>query len=148
MKDRIHKKTIIDWYRNFKLHLKCCLCPEKRVVELHHLERKNKEFCIYEGVKNGFSMKRLQEEAQKTIPLCPNHHKLVHLEKLNKKELLKWQICLSVREKKMAQGIPAFNFEEIDAKIKIKKIKRRKNSKLIEVSSGDLVNSELVYQLV
>ncbi len=59
---------------------KCTRCgwdKNKRILQLHHLDPKTKNFTI--GQKMGIKFKLLLEEAQKCILLCGNCHAEAHL---------------------------------------------------------------------
>jgi hypothetical protein len=76
------------WYINCKNDTECCVCGENRssVLEFHHVHPENKTFCIYEGIKKGISIRRLEIEVKKCIVLCCKCHRLYHTNSFNEEE--------------------------------------------------------------
>lgn len=68
------------WFRDFKATLKCFECgfSDQRCLDFHHKIQTTKEFGISDGVKQGFSQKRIIEEIEKCEVLCANCHLIHH----------------------------------------------------------------------
>lgn len=119
------KAKLKTWYANYKSAAKCAVCGESRdqILESHHVDRENKTFCLYDGVKNGFSIRRLENEATKCIVLCCRCHKLYHTNTFNPEEQQAWNDALKIfRENHGTHdfGQPV----KVIAEKKIKKTKR------------------------
>ena len=63
--------------QNYLLKNPCKDCGEKdiRVLELDHLDIKNKVFSVSQGVRLGYSWDKIYQEIQKCQVLCANCHK-------------------------------------------------------------------------
>lgn len=73
-KERILKiKTEIKIYLSDK---KCKKCGEKRIptLDFHHIS--DKSFNISDGIKNGYSLNKIQKEIEKCEILCSNCHRM------------------------------------------------------------------------
>lgn len=77
---KTRKKSIADWYADFKSTLKCNRCPESHpaVLDFHHLDPNQKDFNLSQAVTNGYSSKRILEEIEKCEILCSNCHRKHH----------------------------------------------------------------------
>ena len=100
-----YKSKVLDFYRELKERSFCELCNEDRISEQHHIFPKN--FSIYTGVKNNYSLARIKAEVELCVALCPTHHRLVHQKRLNENERRKYEKVLKER------GSP-FEYETID----------------------------------
>lgn len=96
------KKPIYDANRSYSSHFEkeknkirkqhnyCCICTNSRIVEFHHLKHK----------ANGGS-----DKSGNIVPLCPNHHSLLHnnlLTEAEKRELEDW--VYDIYKKKIKVG--------------------------------------------
>lgn len=71
-----------EFILEFKKDKCCSKCGEKRwyVLDLHHLDPKEKDFNIGEATK--YSIKKIKSELEKCVFLCSNcHREFHHLEK-------------------------------------------------------------------
>lgn len=124
------KSKLKEWYSNYKSSAKCAVCGENRdaVLESHHVHPENKTFCLYEGIKRGISIRRLELEASKCIILCCKCHRLYHTNSFNGEELQVWNDRLKLFEDEHR------NFDKISVLEKEKKIElklqRLKESKV------------------
>ena len=75
-------------YKNLLLALrtekggKCSMCgysKEISILHFHHLRDKVFEVCQYRGIMRPRIEKRIREEAEKCILICPNCHAELHL---------------------------------------------------------------------
>ena len=82
--DREYKRRLIPIFRKRLLDLRvekggkcslCGYCQEIRILHFHHL--RDKRFELSRSF--GKSIKKMREEAEKCILLCPNCHALTHL---------------------------------------------------------------------
>jgi len=87
------RNKIKTWYLELKSNGFCVICGEGRsaVLELHHRLPSEKTFSIYEGVKRGISLKRLQLEVAKCSFLCNKCHRLLHTDALTDWEKKQWR---------------------------------------------------------
>jgi len=94
------KSKLKEWYSNYKSSARCAICGENRdaVLESHHVHPENKTFCLYEGIKRGISIRRLELEASKCIILCCKCHRLYHTNSFNDEEFLIWSDRLKLFE--------------------------------------------------
>jgi len=70
-----------QWLIDYKKNNKCSKCgiTDHRVLEFHHLNNKNKEFSISDGLFNKrYGLKRVKKEIEKCIIVCGNCHKIIH----------------------------------------------------------------------
>jgi len=69
----------IKWFREYKETLKCNRCPEDftRCLEFHHCNG-NKEFNIFDMVKQRMPRETIMREIEKCEVLCLNCHKKEH----------------------------------------------------------------------
>ena len=67
-------------YREWKKTLCCSFCPEDEsvTIDLHHLDKDEKDFSISQIAGRGWSWERLLKEIEKCVPLCANCHRKVH----------------------------------------------------------------------
>lgn len=74
------QQKVRTWFEDFKKTLKCELCSEKETccLDFHHLNPKEKDLAVAEGIHNGWSIERLKEEIAKCAVLCSNCHRKVH----------------------------------------------------------------------
>ena len=75
------------WRENTKIRIveamggKCCICGYNvcnDALDLHHLNKKEKEFGLGGIRGNPISWKRIVEELKKCILVCANHHREIH----------------------------------------------------------------------
>jgi hypothetical protein len=90
------KNKLKEWYANYKSASKCAVCGESRnsVLESHHVHPEDKTFCLYEGIKKGISIRRLEKESKKCIVLCCKCHRLYHTNSFNDEEKIVWKYKL------------------------------------------------------
>ena len=76
-KNKEKRRELSLWLRNYKLNLKCKMCPEHdwRCVDFHHRDPKNKFKEVSVMVHQCYSIKRILEEIMKCDPLCANCHR-------------------------------------------------------------------------
>ncbi len=82
-KRNLSKKRLKELSVQFRLWKKeqgCKTCSETepRCLELHHLDPKKKDLNISNMTCDGFSWKRIMEEASKCVVVCSNCHKKIH----------------------------------------------------------------------
>ncbi len=98
-----------EWYINYKNSSPCVICGENRtsVLEAHHVFPKEKCFSLFEGIKSGYSIKKLELEARKCIIVCCLCHRLYHTNSLNEEEQKKWDKEIEIFEnlKKRKMGL-------------------------------------------
>jgi hypothetical protein len=126
------KAKLKVWYSNYKSAAKCAICKESRdqVLESHHVHPENKTFCLFEGVKSGYSIRRLENEASKCIVVCNLHHRLHHTNALSSEEQKKWNEAIKLFEENHGThdfGQPA---KVISEKKKIKRIEPKTIKKI------------------
>lgn len=86
---RATKQKLKDKYRqwliNYKRNHKCSICgiTDYRVLEFHHLNKKDKEFSIGTIFCNHCGFKRLRKEMKKCFIVCANCHRILHYEERN-----------------------------------------------------------------
>lgn len=75
-------KETIEWYRKVKENSKCIVCGESHpaIIEFHHKDASTKKHSISRMVYNGMDICDIMDEMDKTIPLCKNHHAMIHWE--------------------------------------------------------------------
>lgn len=75
LKDK-YKKLIID----YKMENGCSDCGNKdyRVLEFHHLDKKQKDFNISVAYYNRVGMEKIRQEIKKCVILCANCHRITH----------------------------------------------------------------------
>lgn len=58
----------------------CSFCPETESVclDAHHLNPKEKEFCIGDALRMRYALIRVQTELKKCICVCRNCHAKIH----------------------------------------------------------------------
>jgi hypothetical protein len=69
-----------NWLREFKKTLYCNRCNfnDYRALQFHHINSEEKENTICQGILNGWSKQKLQEEINKCEILCANCHFIEH----------------------------------------------------------------------
>lgn len=69
----------------------CCKCNQfkgdLKMLELHHINPNNKSFGINVSNVKSKNFKLVSEEIYKCIPLCPNCHRMFHLNYWNYNDL-------------------------------------------------------------
>ena len=79
LNDRRRKNA--EWLEQHKATLRCSTptCPESHpaCITFHHPDPSAKEIGVSDAVHN-WSLKRLQAEVQKCVPLCANCHLKLH----------------------------------------------------------------------
>ena len=60
----------------------CVICGLKdwRLIEFHHVNPGSKKFALSQATTNRAGISTLKQELRKCIPVCPNCHRLIHLE--------------------------------------------------------------------
>ncbi len=71
-----------DWLQKYKKDSKCGVCGinDHRVLEFHHLDRKDKDFSISFMFNNRFGLEKMKAEIKKCVILCANCHRITHWE--------------------------------------------------------------------
>ena len=82
-KVRKHKKVLLKEF--LKDNIKCGRCNKTSkwgmsFFEWHHIDPSIKEYTISELMKSNYSWEKVKKEIDKCILLCPDCHKLIHLE--------------------------------------------------------------------
>lgn len=74
------KKETREFYRQLKENSSCICCGFKHpaVIEFHHVNPSDKKDTISNMVKNGVSIFELSLELAKCVPVCANHHRIIH----------------------------------------------------------------------
>lgn len=77
---KVARRKIFLEVQSYKAEKGCSRCAEDDPVclEFHHSDPDAKEFSIALGLRNGYAVKRVQEEMQKCVVLCSNCHKKEH----------------------------------------------------------------------
>jgi hypothetical protein len=117
------KESLKIWYSNYKSAAKCAVCDEGRGValEAHHVNKKDKSFSLFEGVKRGMSIRRLEAEAAKCIFLCASCHRIFHHNAFTPGEQQKFDLRIKKFEEE--NGTHDFGQPVVE-----KKKKKKKNS--------------------
>lgn len=73
------------WIKELKNNSCCSRCDQNHPATLHfhHLDSRKKDFNISTAVRQGYSLKKIQEEIAKCIVLCANCHAILHYEEKN-----------------------------------------------------------------
>lgn len=73
------KRTLIEWLQTYKSEHPCIECGESEpiCIDFHHVDPAQKEVNVASLVNCG-SLKKLQAEIEKCVPLCANCHRKVH----------------------------------------------------------------------
>lgn len=135
------KDKLKDWYLNYKSAAKCAVCGEERgvVLESHHVHREDKSFCVFEGLKRGISIRRLEIEASKCIVVCNRCHRLHHYNAFTPEE----QRLFNIRIKKFEEENGTHDFGQPKPTIKsTKKPKKKAKKKSEEVEELSFLYSE------
>ncbi len=100
------RKWLNAWFANFKSKQSCQICQENRAPALHfhHVQPKEKNYEVYEAVRNGKSVDNILDEINKCIVLCCRCHKLYHSGVLTEKEMVLYNFALQKREEKIKNG--------------------------------------------
>ena len=77
---KVRKNAIRDWFQDFKKTLRCKKCNEDRwyVLDFHHRDPNEKEECLGNALKNGWSKEHLMREVDKCDIYCANCHRELH----------------------------------------------------------------------
>jgi hypothetical protein len=77
-----NKLKSLEWYKNLKKTLSCCVCGEKEpeCLDFHHIDSSEKDFILSEIKRE--SIGRMKNELNKCACLCANCHRKHHAEKL------------------------------------------------------------------
>lgn len=69
-----------NFVRQYKQDAGCKNCGQTHVaiLDFHHRNGEDKEICIANGVRHGWSKKRLMSEIKKCDVLCANCHRILH----------------------------------------------------------------------
>lgn len=73
----LRNQTFINEYKNKRTCVDCGISYHSSVMEFDHITN-DKSFNISEGVRNGLSLKRLEQEIAKCELVCANCHRLRH----------------------------------------------------------------------
>lgn len=93
-KDKPNRRERWKEYRKFLYELrmerggKCSICSyskQVRILQFHHLRDKEFEVCAYRGPMSDRIAKRIREEADKCVLLCPNCHWEITIDEIDKK---------------------------------------------------------------
>jgi hypothetical protein len=78
LKERRYRNR--DYLNKLKLTLKCELCSQNHpaTLQFHHINPKEKDFCLAEASTCGWSIERIDEEIKKCKILCANCHSILH----------------------------------------------------------------------
>lgn len=78
LKERRYRNR--DFLNELKLTLKCEICSQNHpaILQFHHVDPSQKDFCVMEASKCGWSIKRIKEEIKKCRVLCANCHLILH----------------------------------------------------------------------
>lgn len=77
---RNRRKSIGFWWQQYKMNLKCTLCPETdwRLLDMHHEDPSQKDMEVSSMVTAGYGQKRIELEISKCLVLCCKCHRLLH----------------------------------------------------------------------
>ncbi len=77
---------IKEWFVKYKSLFQCQRCGESDPVTLdfHHRDPNAKEISLTQAVHNGWSIKRILQEAAKCDILCANCHKRLHAAQIHR----------------------------------------------------------------
>ena len=69
-----------DWIQDYKRKNKCNICKidDPRVLEFHHLDKKQKDFSISFAYFNRMGLDSIRQEIKKCVILCANCHRIMH----------------------------------------------------------------------
>lgn len=81
-----NKKRNKDWFKDYKLSLKCIKCGEDHpaCLDFHHEDPNTKEIEVSSLVSDTVSLKKIMDEIDKCIVLCANCHRKYHYNKRQK----------------------------------------------------------------
>lgn len=77
--ERKQGKIIRKWIIEFKIKTGCKICgfrEHSAALDFAHRDRATKKFNISNYLHDGWSLKRVQQEASKCDILCANHHRI------------------------------------------------------------------------
>jgi len=79
-RNKRYSDKIKEWWKVYRTTLKCTKCNEDRfwVIDLHHLDPNEKEYNVSSMIWENHSLKKIQGEIDKCIPLCANCHRDYH----------------------------------------------------------------------
>lgn len=74
------KNHVRQWYKHLKATSKCITCgvSHPALIEFHHVEPSTKRYNISQMVQNGYEICEIEKELEKCVPVCKNHHALIH----------------------------------------------------------------------
>jgi len=77
---KARKDDIKQWFQEFKKTLRCLKCDDKRwyVLDFHHRDPKEKENCLSNAVRLGWSKEHIMKEVDKCDIYCANCHRELH----------------------------------------------------------------------
>lgn len=77
-----NKLKSLEWYKNLKKTLSCCVCGENEpeCLDFHHIDSSEKDFILSEIKRE--SIGRMKNELNKCACLCANCHRKHHAGKL------------------------------------------------------------------
>jgi len=78
-KAKVHKEQFRDWWRDFKMTLKCSQCGENHpaTLDFHHTDPSQKDATVSSLITLG-NKKRILDEIEKCVVLCANCHRKFH----------------------------------------------------------------------
>lgn len=73
------KRILTEWLYDYKSTHPCIECNESEpiCIDFHHIDPEQKEVNVSALINCG-SLKKLQAEIKKCVPLCANCHRKVH----------------------------------------------------------------------
>jgi hypothetical protein len=74
------KNEVRQWYKQLKATSKCITCgvTHPTLIEFHHTDPETKRCNISQMVYNGYAIGKIEDELKKCVPVCKNHHALLH----------------------------------------------------------------------
>lgn len=74
------RKDKAEWLRELKQTLNCTRCGDSRwyVLDFHHRDKNEKDFCVQEMIHRNFSKKKILLEISKCDVVCANCHREIH----------------------------------------------------------------------
>jgi len=77
-RDRLRKQKVMEFVNSFKKECVLCGFGDKRALDFHHKDPKEREFKISDRAKAGARLSVLEKEIKKCVVLCANCHRILH----------------------------------------------------------------------
>ena len=80
---RANNKSLVEELKKDKPCVDCGNVFPTICMDFHHIESEKKDNSISRLIKDGYGMKRIQQEIDKCVLVCANCHRIRHLQPLN-----------------------------------------------------------------